>query len=138
MVTTALKRPIPLTGHRRSALWAIALTAACGLLVVPSSAAQDSPPAAFTQAAGAPAATDNCQVTLPGDVKATVTPGGAHLADPAAGAGQTMLTYRSDGHQYLVPESVAADAGTTSLAAYDTTALAQHACGADGFAPAGR
>jgi hypothetical protein len=137
-VTIPLKRPVPPTGHLRNTLWAIALTAACGLLVVPSSAAQERPPAVFTQASGAQAATANCRITLPGGIKATVTPDGAHLADPAPGAGRTMLAFRNDNHQYLVPEDIAADAGTKSLAAYDTTALAQRACGADGFAPASR
>jgi hypothetical protein len=93
---------------------------------------------AFTQAAGARAATGTCQVNLPGGVKVTVTPDGARLADPAAAAGQTMLTYRSDGHQYLVPEDAATNAGTKSLAAYDTTALAQQTCGTDEFAQASR
>jgi hypothetical protein len=136
-VTTALKRPIPLTGHRRRPLLALGLAAACGLFVVPASHAQETPPAAFTQAPAARAAAANCQVTLPGGVKATVTPGGARLADPASAAGRTMLSFRSEGHQYLVPEDVAVHAATKGLAAYDTTALAQRACGGDWLAPAG-
>ncbi|MGW0083599.1 hypothetical protein [Streptomyces sp. NPDC003393] len=132
-----MNRPIPLTRRGRSALWAMALATACGLFVVPASAAQDEAPAAFTRTPAAQAATADCQVTLPGGLKATVTPDGTRVTDPAA-AGQTMLTYRSDGHQYLVPENVAGQAGTKSQAAYDTTALAQRTCGTGEFAPTAR
>jgi hypothetical protein len=105
---------------------------------VPASHAQDAAPAAFTRTPAVPAATANCRVTLPGGIKATVTPNGARLADPTAAAGQTMLSYRSNGDQYLVPSDLAARAGTRNLAGYDATALAERTCGADGFAPATR
>lgn len=133
-----MKRPIAPAGLRRSATWALALTAACGLFFVPSSAAQGSPPAAFSQAPGAQAAAADCQVTLPGGLRATVTPGGARLSDPAAAAGRAMIGFRSNGHQYLVPEDVAGRTGPSGLAGYDTTALAQQTCSASEFAPAGQ
>lgn len=115
---------------------ALGLAAACGLFVVPASHAQEPPPSAFVRtAAAAQGGAADCQVTLPGGLKATVTPDGAHLTDPAA-TGQTMITFSNAGHQYLVPSAAAAQAGTKGLAAYDTTALAQRACGADTFAPA--
>ncbi|WP_093782645.1 hypothetical protein [Actinacidiphila guanduensis] len=128
------KRLLP--HRRRSALWALALTAACGLFVAPSSSAQNSPPAAFTAAPAASAAAAHCQVRLPGGLTADVTAAGARLADPAAASGRLMLAFRSNGHQYLVPADAAARAGTAGLAAYDTTALAQQHCGGAAFAPA--
>lgn len=132
-----MKRPIPLARRRRSALWASALTVACGLTTVPATAsAVDEQPPVFTRTPVAQAAADSCQVTLPDGLKATVGPDGARLTDPKAAAGQTMLAYRSNGDQYLVPQKALAKLATTDLADYDTTALAQRACGSDGFTPA--
>ncbi|MFI1098197.1 hypothetical protein [Streptomyces sp. NPDC020917] len=130
-----LPRSIPLTGHRTSTAVALGLAAACGLFVVPASHAQEPPPSAFVRTSAAQGGAADCQVTLPGGLKATVTRDGARLTDPAA-TGQTMLAFSNGGHQYLVPQGAAAQAGTKGLAAYDTTALAQRACGTDAFAPA--
>ncbi|MEW1865764.1 hypothetical protein AB0399_36245 [Streptomyces sp. NPDC088194] len=130
-----MKRPIRLTGHRTSRVAALGLAAACGLFVVPASHAEGTPPASFVRTSAARAASASCQVTLPGGLKATVTPDGARLTDPAAATGQTVLSFRSGGHQYLMPASATARSATKGLAGYDTTALAQRACGADAFAP---
>ncbi|MBY8881827.1 hypothetical protein [Actinacidiphila acidipaludis] len=133
-----MNRRIPLPGHRRRPLLALGLAAACGLFVVPASHAQGAPPAAFTPTAAAHTAAAHCRVTLPGGLQATVTSDGTRLTDPAAAAGRTMLGFRDEGHQYLVPQDVAVHAATRSLAAYDTTALAARTCAGDWLAPAAR
>lgn len=127
-------------GHRRGRLAALGLAAACGLFVVPASHAEGAPPSSFVPTAAARDAAASCRVTLPGGLEATVgASGAARLADPAAATGRTVLAFRSEGHQYLVPTDVtaqAASAGTgQDLAGYDTTALAQRTCGTGAFAP---
>ncbi|MFF0968711.1 hypothetical protein ACWDQO_23770 [Streptomyces sp. NPDC003703] len=114
-----------------------ALAAAGGLLTVPSSSAATAPPAVFT---GGAAAVKPCQVTLPGGLRATVTGNAgqrtARLTDPAR-VKESVTTYWSDGHQYLMP-STAADGGAAhpGPAAYDVTALADRTCGQAAARPA--
>ncbi|WP_435178366.1 hypothetical protein [Actinacidiphila sp. bgisy145] len=120
-------------GHRGGRLAALGLAAACGLFVVPASHAEGTPPSAFVRTAAAQQAAAGCRVTLPGGIGATVTADGARLTDPAAGENRTLLSFRSGGHQYLVPANAAT--AKTGLAPYDTTALAERTCGTGAFTP---
>ncbi|GGJ63932.1 hypothetical protein GCM10010121_088220 [Streptomyces brasiliensis] len=108
-----------------------ALTTFGGLFMVPSSVAAPEPPAAFTHPASDMA--KPCQIKLPGGLKATVAERDgqtvAQLTDLAS-VHESFQSYWSDGHQYLVPESAAADpAAKGGISAYDTTALAERTCG---------
>jgi hypothetical protein len=75
-----------------------------------------------------------CDVVLPGGLKAAVSVQNGHLtarpADPAPAKGGVM-SFNVGGHQYLLTQSALRDVTnrTADLSAYDTTRLAESACG---------
>src|SRR5262249_3467382 len=88
------------------------------------------------------AGTGQCEVTLRGGLKATVSAQNGHLTarptDPAAAKGG-IVSFNIAGHPYLMTKSAMRDvtSGTVDLSAYDTTRLAESACGIPAPSPSG-
>lgn len=129
-VTPAIAKELALRQRNRLIAGAFALLAAGSLATVPSSVATASPVNPVTRLAGP--ATRLCSITLPGGIKAVVTDRAgqesAELVDPTAASGG-MFSFGANGHQIMLPAAALRSIGTVGIDRYDTTALAERACG---------
>lgn len=115
---------------KRLVAGAFALAAVGGLAAVPSSASTDAPTNAVTSYASP--GPQVCPVTLPGGIKALVTDqAGIESAQllPSTPVPGGVVSFQSAGHQIVLPVSALRSPASVNLAAYDTAALAQRACG---------
>jgi hypothetical protein len=129
-VTPAIVKELALRQRNRLIAGAFALLAAGSLATVPSSVATAAPVNPVTRLSSP--ATRLCPITLPGGIRAVVTDRAGQestqLVDPTSVSGG-VLSFGAGGHEIMLPAAALRTIGTVGTDRYDTTALAQRACG---------